>query len=168
VLSVREAVFPQDRGTVEQLLIDYLTWVDHELDVRYGLRVPVQDTVEEDLAAIGRFQPPDGRIMLAVDGDEGFGIACMRRIGQDTAEIKRMYVASTRRRAGSGRSMLDRLVEQAQIIGYARIRLDSPDFATAAHELYRSSGFRRIEPYPESEIPETHRPHAVFMERQLQ
>jgi hypothetical protein len=38
---------------------------------------------------------------------------------------------------------------------------------TAAHRLYRSSGFLEIGPYPESEIPDRYRSHWVFMERKL-
>ena len=44
---------------------------------------------------------------------------------------------------------------------------DGPDFMTAAHGLYRSSGFEEIGPYPESEIPDEYKPHWVFMERTL-
>jgi hypothetical protein len=36
--------------------------------------------------------------------------------------------------------MLDRLIASATEAGYARIVLGSPDFMTAAHTLYRSSG----------------------------
>jgi GNAT superfamily N-acetyltransferase len=89
----------------------------------------------------------------------------MRRIGPATAEIKRMYVEPSHRGAGLGRALLDALLTAAQAAGYQRIKLDSPDFMTAAHALYRSAGFVEIEPYPESEIPDQHRPHWVFMER---
>jgi hypothetical protein len=44
--------------------------------------------------------------------------------------------------------LLDRLVATVRKAGYQRVRLDSPDFMTAAHGLYRSSGFMDIEPYP--------------------
>ena len=44
---------------------------------------------------------------------------------------------------------------------------DSPDFMTAAHSLYRASGFKDIGPYPESEIPDEYKPHWIFMERNL-
>ena len=111
--------------------------------------------------------PPDGRLLLAFDEDAAVGIACMRRIGPLTAEIKRMYVQPSHRRAGIGRVMLDRLIAEARTVGYERIRLDSPDFMTAAHSLYRSSGFVRISPYAESEIPDEFKPHAVFMEKPL-
>jgi hypothetical protein len=52
----------------------------------------------------------------------------------------------------------------ARAAGYGSIRLDSPDFMTAAHALYRSSGFADIESYPESEIPDEHKWFCVFME----
>jgi hypothetical protein len=34
----------------------------------------------------------------------------------------------------------------------------------AAHALYRSAGFREIEPYPGSEIPEAFQSNWIFME----
>jgi hypothetical protein len=46
-----------------------------------------------DLAAIDKFAPPDGRLLLAcVDdlADRAVGIACLQRIGPETAEVKRM------------------------------------------------------------------------------
>jgi len=113
------------------------------------------------------FQPPDGRLLLAFDGDEAFGIGCLRRIGPGTAEIKRMYVDPSHRCRGSGRAILDQLVVAARLAGYARIRLDSSEFMAAAHRLYRSTGFDDIGPYPESEIPDEYKPHWVFMELKL-
>jgi len=167
MLNIWAAVLPRDRRSIEDLWVDYLGWVNDELGARYGLGLPVQATVENDVSTIAKFMPPDGRILLAADEDEAFGIACMRRIGPDIGEIKRMYVAPSQRRSGVGGALLDRLIDIAWTIGYRRMRLDSPDFATAAHALYRSRGFTAIEPYPESEIPEAHRPHAIFMETEL-
>ncbi len=85
----------------------------------------------------------------------------------DTAEIKRMYVQPSHRGAGVGRALLDELITAAGRTGYERVRLDSPDFMTAAHGLYRASGFVDIGPYPESEIPDAYKSHWVFMERTL-
>jgi hypothetical protein len=63
--------------------------------------------------------------------------------------------------------MVERLIALAAADGYDRIRLDSPDFMTAAHALYRSAGFTDIEPYGESEIPDAYKSHWLFMERRL-
>jgi hypothetical protein len=38
---------------------------------------------------------------------------------------------------------------------------------TAAHDLYRSSGFVATGPYPQSEIPDEYKAQWVFMERTL-
>ena len=40
-------------------------------------------------------------------------------------------------------------------------------YMVEAHALYRSAGFKEIEEYPESEIPEEYRAHWVFMEMYL-
>ncbi|HVA74356.1 MAG TPA: GNAT family N-acetyltransferase [Acidimicrobiales bacterium] len=165
--EIRDADLTQDIDAVERLWLEYLSWGNDEVEARHGFRLPVSEAVDHDLATIERFQPPDGRLVLAFEGDRAFGIGCLRRIGPDTAEIKRMYVEPDHRRAGVGRGILDALVDAASAAGYERVRLDSSDFMTAAHALYRSRGFADIGPYPESEIPDQFKTHWVFMERRL-
>ena len=123
--------------------------------------------MERDIATIAKFQPPEGRLLLAFVHDVAVGTACIRRIAPNTCEIKRMWVDPEHPRGGIGRSMLDRLIGAARTAEYQRMRLDSPDFMTAAHGLYRSSGFGDIEPYPESEIPDEYKSHWVFMGKKL-
>jgi GNAT superfamily N-acetyltransferase len=166
MVEIREAD-PSRVDDVERLWLEYLTWGNDGLESRYGFRLPVQQAVVHDLATVAKFEPPDGRLLLAFDGNMAVGIGCMRRIGPDTAEIKRMYVEPSHRGAGVGRAMLDQLMAAARTAGYQRVRLDSPDFMTAAHGLYRSSGFVEIGPYSESEIPDEYKPHWVFMEQTL-
>jgi GNAT superfamily N-acetyltransferase len=166
-LEVHDADIPRDLDEVARLWLAYLTWGNDELEARYDFRLPVREAVERDLAEVAKFRPPDGRLLLAFDRDLAIGTAAMRRIAADTAEIKRMFVDPARRRAGAGRAMLDGLIAAARSAGYRRIRLDSPDFMTAAHGLYRSEGFVEIGPYAESEIPDEYRSHWVFMEKQL-
>ena len=165
--DIRDARVPEDLGAIERLWLEYLTWATDELEAHHGFRLPVRESVDHHLATIEAFQPPDGTIVLAVDGDRAYGIGCLHRIGPDTAEIKRMYVEPGHRRAGAGRALLDALLAAARDLGYARVRLDSADFLTAAHALYRANGFVAIDPYPESEIPDAYKSHWVFMERAL-
>jgi hypothetical protein len=63
--------------------------------------------------------------------------------------------------------LLEQLITAVRTSGYKHVRLDSPDFITAAHGLYRSSGFVATGAYPQSEIPDEHKAHWVFMERTL-
>jgi GNAT superfamily N-acetyltransferase len=78
-----------------------------------------------------------------------------------------MYVEPSHRGTGAGSALLDGLIAAAGEAGYARLRLDSPDFMTDAHRLYLRRGFEPIEPYAESEIPEDLRAWWVFVERPL-
>lgn len=167
VAEIREADLSRGEDAVARLWLDYLMWGNDGLETRYGFRLPVQEAVERDLGSIAKFQPPDGRLLLAFEDDVAVGTAAMQRIGPETAEIKRMWVDPSHRRAGTGRAMLDHLIAAARTAGYGRIRLDSPDFMTSAHALYRSRGFVDTGPYPESEIPDQYKTHSVFMERVL-
>jgi GNAT superfamily N-acetyltransferase len=167
VHDVRVAAIPADLPHVERLWLEYLTWGNDEMEARHGFRLPVREAVDHDLEAIAQFEPPGGRVLLAWQGDHAFGIGCLRGIGPDTGEIKRMYVEPSYRGTGAGSALLDGLIAAAREAGYARLRLDSPDFLTDAHRLYRRRGFEPIEPYPESEIPVDLRVWWVFMERHL-
>jgi GNAT superfamily N-acetyltransferase len=163
--QIRTAAIPDDLAHVRRLWLDYLSWGNDELAERHGFRLPVQEAVEHDVATIEKFQPPDGLLVLAYAGNDVFGTGAMKRIGPETAEIKRMWVDPARRGNGVGRDILGRLLSAAQDSGYRRVRLDSPDFMGAAHALYRSTGFSDIGAYPESEIPDEYKRVWLFMER---
>jgi len=165
--QIRDAEIPIDADAVARLWLDYLTWGNDEMEAKHGFRLPVGEAIRHDLETIGKFEPPDGRLLLAVDDDAAIGTAALRRVGPDTAEIKRMWVDPSKRRSGIGRSMLDRLLEAANDAGYARVVLDSPDFMIAAHALYRTRGFQDTIPYAQSEIPPEYHSYWVFMERRL-
>jgi GNAT superfamily N-acetyltransferase len=117
-----------------------------------------------DMAALGKFMPPAGRLLLAEWQGQMAGIAGLRQLDANTAEVKRMYVRPLARRQGVGRALLQGLITEARRAGYHWVRLDSARFMTAAHSLYRSAGFRDTEPYPGSEIPEAFQPNWIFME----
>lgn len=167
-IEVRDAVLPRDGEAIRRLWLDYLTWGNNEMQARHGVHPhSPREAVEADMVSIAKFQPPDGRVVLAFRGELACGIGCLHRIGDHTAEIKRMYVEPTLRRAGAGRAILEQLLTAAEAAGYTGVRLDSPKFMTAAHALYRNHGFVDIEPYPESEIPDDFKPYLVFMELDL-
>jgi GNAT superfamily N-acetyltransferase len=167
MIEIRQAKLRVNIDDVRRLWLDYLSWGNDEMETRHGFRLPVEEAVQRDMATIEKFEPPEGRLLLAFVDDTAVGTAAMRRIRPDTAEIKRMWVSPSERRRGLGRGMLDRLLESATEAGYERIVLDSPDFMTEAHHLYWSRGFTDTEPYAESEIPPELHSHWVFMERRL-
>ncbi len=133
----------------------------------FGVRFDIEAMLVDDMADLGKFMLPAGRLLPAEWEGHMAGIAGLRQLDASTAEVKRMYVRPLARNRGVGRALLQGLIAEARLGGYQRVRLDSARFMTAAHALYRSAGFREIEPYPESEIPEAFRPNWIFMELSL-
>lgn len=156
-----------NRAHVRELIWEFLQWLKARLHEEYGITVDIEAMLAQDMAALEEYLPPKGALLLAVDGGAPIGIAGLHRIAPHVAEVKRMYVRKAFRGRAVGRRLLDGLLEEAKQKGYKAVRLDSAHFMKAARSLYKSAGFREIEPYPESAIPQEFRQHAVFMELNL-
>jgi GNAT superfamily N-acetyltransferase len=162
-----QALSNEDLNNVQELFIEYMHWVQMRLSKEYGIEFDVVEKVAEDMTELDIFKPPDGRLLLVTLESELVGLGCLRKIGDEIGEIKRMYVRPNFRRRGIGRELLEFLFEEAKSIGYKTIRLDSVRFMDVAQSLYHSFGFEEVEPYPESEIPEEIQDHWMFMERNM-
>lgn len=123
--------------------------IEREFNIKYDV-----DAFLAQWANLGQFSPPTGRFLLAEITGVIAGCVALRKLDANTGEVKRMYVRSPFRRQGIGRALLYAIIDQAQQIGYTKLRLDSAPFAQAAQQLYASAGFVAIAPYPESEIPQ--------------
>lgn len=164
-----------DQATVEaaELLIrEYLTFINETALKNYQLTFDIEAMIASDVQDQDKFHPPSGRFYLLRDADQFVGVGCLKRLESTVAEIQRMYVQPHVRGRGAGRLLLDRLLSDARAIGYKLIRLESLRALTAAHTLYRSVGFKDIDPYQAnsmreyqpSETLDTYRSSAVFME----
>ncbi len=168
VVEIRDAKLPDDIDLVRNLWIDYLTWGNDTMQKLHGVHPhDPKEAVEQDIAMIGKFLPPNGRLILASTDNTVFGTGCLKSINSEIGEIKRMYVDPSYRKIGAGRAILRSLLEAAKQAGYKKVRLDSPKFMEAAHSLYRSFGFKDIPVYDEVEIPQEFRQHLLFMELEL-
>ena len=98
-----------------------------------------RDATDEDVAGDG------------VAADVVLGCAGLRTIelpGEGpVAEVKRMWVSGRLRGAGVGRSLLERLHEEARARGLTRVVLDSKRELLDARRLYLAAGYRDIPPY---------------------
>jgi GNAT superfamily N-acetyltransferase len=164
MLEIYQFRSEKDRGHVREMFWEYLQWANARLNQEYEIDLDIEALQEESMRELDKFTPPDGRLLLAEQEGQLAGVACLRKIKPGVGEIKRMYVRPAFRRKGIGRALAQRLISEARSIGYASVRLDSTRFMRAAHALYRSLGFREIEPYLESEIPPEFQSHWVFME----
>src|ERR1700761_4834907 len=80
----------------------------------------------EELAALpGPYAPPDGAILLAKQGDHVLGCVALKRLEAGTAEIKRLYVRPQARGQGVAKALVDAMLKEAAVLGYARVNLDT-------------------------------------------
>ena len=91
--------------------------------------------------------PPNGALLLARVGGEPVGIAGVRHLNTDVAEVKSMYVVPSRRGRGLGRILLAEVERIAVARGCNHARLDTSDYLTEALGLYRAAGYREVPDY---------------------
>jgi GNAT superfamily N-acetyltransferase len=163
-IADREQHAPQ----IRELFWEYLQWANDRVNEEFKVTFDIATMLEGDMQDLGKFMPPNGRLLLGYIEKELAGIACLKPLTPRIGEIKRMYVRPGHRKAGLGRTLINRLLQEAQHIGYQLIRLDSAQFMREAHQLYRSTGFKEIAAYEGSEIPKEFQENWVFMEMALE
>jgi GNAT superfamily N-acetyltransferase len=163
------------RVAAERLIREYLQFVAHTALLHYRLTFDIEAMIASDLQDGGKFYPPDGRFYVLRHAGQFVGVGCLKRLTCDVAAIQRMYVQPSARGLGAGRLLIDRLLSDARAMQFRIVRLESLRALSAAHVLYRSVGFREIEPYAENSMREyqsagaidAYRSSAIFMELTL-
>lgn len=105
----------------------------------------------EDLP--GKYAPPDGALLLAMQDQQAAGCVALRRLSPTDAEMKRLYFQPAYFHFGIGRELTRCIVERGRELGYRRMVLDTLDSMQGAQALYRSLGFASIEPYYDNPLP---------------
>ena len=136
----------------------------HQLFEEYAAGLGISlcfQNFDQELAKLpGGYAPPSGRLLLAVEGDEVMGCVALRKIGDGVGEMKRLYVRPAFRGRGLGRTLTEKLIAEASLIGYTSMRLDTlPGKMDQAISMYRSLGFQEIAPYYKNPVA-----GATFME----
>jgi putative acetyltransferase len=151
---------PEEVSRARELFEEYAVWL--------GLNLCFQN-FEKELAELpGDYATPRGRLFLALEHDEVAGCVALRKIdggksGDSVCEMKRLYVRPAFRGTGLGHTLVKTIIEAAREIGYAHMRLDTlPGKMDRAIAMYRSLGFKNIEPYYNNPVE-----GAAFMELEL-
>lgn len=142
----------EDRQQASTLIRRYLVWLNERVQRDYNLEFDIEAMMKSDLTEPDKFKPPDGRFYIAHYGDKVAGVGCLKKLERGVGEIQRMFVLPSFRGKGIGRAIVDCLIRDARTIGYRQLKLESLEFLEAAHSLYRSVGFREIDPYADNSM----------------
>ncbi|HUZ86370.1 MAG TPA: GNAT family N-acetyltransferase [Candidatus Baltobacterales bacterium] len=85
-----------------------------------------------------------GVFLVARQGGRAVGCGALRRLDEDTAEVKRMYVEPAARGQGVGAAVLDHLEAAARGLGVHRLVLETGVHQVLAIGLYRRAGFAPV------------------------
>lgn len=109
---------------------------------------------EEELSKLpGDYAPPEGKLLLAVEGKQVVGCVALRKIGEGICEMKRLFVREKYRGKGIGRKLALEIIFDAKNTGYSLMRLDTLSKLNEAISLYNSLGFKKTDPYYNNPLP---------------
>lgn len=147
LITILPARFPDDLGDIVSIFREYVGSASVSLDF--------QEYEHEFAELPGKYAPPQGRLLLACDGNSVLGCAALRCVDDATCEMKRVYVRPEARGMKLGRRLVEALLAEAKLAGYSRICLDVlPEFAIAQN-LYLSLGFFPAPPVSFNPVPGT-------------
>ena len=135
------------------------------------LKLSLFEFTDKCFTELGKAFEPDGRhsfykdiplhfdtFICLTDGKTVKGTAAIKKLDDNTAELKALYLSSELRGEGWGYKLLDEAVNSARRSGYKRVVLDSMQKYESARRLYDRYGFKPIGRYNDNAYAE------VFME----
>lgn len=156
---------------IRNLSIEYLTILltnlkeHHNYDADPSLLPAYTDEWLEN--ELDKFLAPKGYFFLALVDNQPVGMGALKKLNNDTAEIKRMYVSSDYRGRKIGKALLNKLIDVAKADGYQSIMLDTFKLWDVSPRMYQSAGFVEIDPHPYAEPAPELIEHCIFMELKL-
>jgi GNAT superfamily N-acetyltransferase len=109
---------------------------------------PCFQNFDSELAALpGKYEPPQGRLALALIDGEPAGCVALRPVEKLRCEAKRFYVRPQFRSHGVGRALLQWIISEARSAGYREMVADTMPVMARAIAMYERAGFERTGPY---------------------
>jgi GNAT superfamily N-acetyltransferase len=163
-VTVAETQTTQDLDAVRGLIRTFVAWhrERHRDDLHLIDSYFDAGEFEAELAGLpGAYRP---LLLARVDGEPA-GCVGLKRLDDETCEMKRLFVDTRFRGHGIGRALTEAILNAARALGFKRMRLDTSFRQAEALTLYERFGFTRIEPY--YELSQSMRDWLVFMELDL-
>ena len=120
-----------------------------------GVDLEYQGFTAELEALPSPYTPPYGALLFAQISGDTAGCVALRRLNDETGEMKRLYVRPAFRSWGLGKYLVEAAIQTARHAGYTALRLDTLPSMVTAQGLYRKLGFTEIPAYNRSYLPGT-------------
>lgn len=130
---------PEDYNAAAGLFREYAAWLNIDLCF--------QNFEAELLTLDTMYALPHGGIILCKENEAFIGCVGIRKIDDDIAEMKRMWIQTDQHGRGLGSALLEKAIDLAKDCGYKKIRLDTLNSMLPAISLYRKNGFLEIPSY---------------------
>lgn len=157
-----------DPAAFEALMRDYYQIMGEKLVNAGGPRLSAPDMARDTMAHMGDLLPPYGRTLLATLADGALvGCGVIRKIRNDAAELKRMYVRPDAQGMGLGRQLFEMRIAEARSMGCKFVYADTVRGNTAMLSMYEAFGFKYISRYPENANIADLDPYLVYLELQI-
>lgn len=154
-LKIQRAQSSAEIDQVRRLYRGYSDWQTQTYHDVLFLMEDFYSAIETDGASLpGKYAPPAGCLLLALVDGEAAGTGAFLDYGNDTCEMKRMYVDPRYQNHGIGRALVGKLVDEARNSGYSRMILETGPRQLAAQKLYAALGFKVIEPFSDLGVPD--------------
>ncbi len=99
-----------------------------------------------DLSKIEKYYSKKNRsiFLLYIEKDKILGTIALKRQDEDTAELKRFYVANEYRGQGVGQQLHSEILKYARVFKYKKIILDTTPNMLKAIEFYKRAGYKKL------------------------
>ena len=128
---------PEDNAVAKELNTAGLKQMNPDQDWR-GIAVANVDYDDIENVYINN----RGEFLVGTLNGEVVVTGAVKKLREDTAEIKRIRVKPECQRRGYGEAMLKELIRAAGKLGYKRIRIDTMVSNYRARQLFKKAGFR--------------------------
>ena len=153
---------------LRSILMEYMTFLANQMNKPpWNYNIEVENGVNFSMKNLDKFAVPDGRLLLVNVDDQIAGTISMRKIREDSGEIKRMFVRPNFRGKNLGNLMIEEVIEVAKKNDYSKLYLDTAQFMSSAVTLYKKYGFEKTESYPECIVAKELWDNWIFMKKEL-
>ncbi|MDR0684007.1 MAG: GNAT family N-acetyltransferase [Spirochaetaceae bacterium] len=94
-----------------------------------------------------KYKEPDGAFTIAKDGENVIGCVGIKKLDENTCEMKRLFVTDRYKDNGIGKKLVDIIPKEAKCKNYKKMRLDTFKKMESALKIYYKNNFYAIEPY---------------------